>query len=156
MCPYPCPWVLGGHGCHIIGNIIGGVTIFEYMGAIWIAWVAYVMLWVDMGRCWWVWSGYGYNDSRLSFFCPHLYDKPHGLPIHHWARGRVQALWRRCPPELARLKFGEAWICRRNCVWDGAPGFSKEAHPGRPGVVSALVYSVVSTMLTSFGQDVIV
>ena len=27
---HPCPWVLGGHGCDIIGN----VTIFEYMGAI--------------------------------------------------------------------------------------------------------------------------
>ena len=29
-------------------------TIFEYMGAIWIAWVA-------IGRCWWLWSGYGYK-----------------------------------------------------------------------------------------------
>ena len=34
-CPSPCPWVLGGHGCNIIGNIIGNVTIFEYMGTIW-------------------------------------------------------------------------------------------------------------------------
>ena len=33
-CPYPYPWVLGGHGCDIIGNIIGDVIIFEYMGAI--------------------------------------------------------------------------------------------------------------------------
>ena len=38
-CPYPCPWVLGGHGCDIIGNIISNVISFEYMGAIWIAWV---------------------------------------------------------------------------------------------------------------------
>ena len=30
----PCPWVLSGHGCDIIGNIIGNVTIFEYMGTI--------------------------------------------------------------------------------------------------------------------------
>ena len=30
----PCPWVLGGHGCDIIGNIIGNVTNFEYMDAI--------------------------------------------------------------------------------------------------------------------------
>ena len=27
----PCPWVLGGHGCDIIGKVI---TYFEYMGAI--------------------------------------------------------------------------------------------------------------------------
>ena len=31
---HPCPWVLGGHGCDIIGNIVGNVTNFEYMGAI--------------------------------------------------------------------------------------------------------------------------
>ena len=51
---HPCPWVLGGHGCDIVGNIIGNVTIFEYMGVIWIAWVG-------IGRCWWVWSRYGYK-----------------------------------------------------------------------------------------------
>ena len=48
--PIPMPmgfgwaWVgyylfMGGHGRDIIGNIIGNVTIFEYMGAIWIAWM---------------------------------------------------------------------------------------------------------------------
>ena len=47
-CP-PCPWVLGGHvcdilfmgghGCDIFGNTIGNVDFFEYMSAIWIAWV---------------------------------------------------------------------------------------------------------------------
>ena len=31
-CPYPCPWVLGGHGCDIIGNVISKVTMFKYMG----------------------------------------------------------------------------------------------------------------------------
>ena len=47
-CPYPCPWVLGGHGCDTIGNFM----IFEYMGAIWIAWVG-------MGRhmSWYGWHG---------------------------------------------------------------------------------------------------
>ena len=29
-----CPWVLSGHGCDVTGNIIGNVTIFEYMSAI--------------------------------------------------------------------------------------------------------------------------
>jgi hypothetical protein len=29
-------------------------TIFEYMGAIWITWVG-------IGRCWWLWSEYGYK-----------------------------------------------------------------------------------------------
>ena len=33
-CPYQCPWVLGGHGCDIIGNIIDNVIIFENMSAI--------------------------------------------------------------------------------------------------------------------------
>ena len=64
-CPYPCPWFLGGHGC----NIIGSVTIFEYMNAKWIAWVGMgengsllmdvVWVWVQIQRkCWaLVWSG---------------------------------------------------------------------------------------------------
>ena len=46
---HPCPWVLGGHKCDIIGN----VTFSKYMGAICIAWVGHgwthVMLWVGMG-----------------------------------------------------------------------------------------------------------
>ena len=25
---HPCPWVLGGHGCDIIGNMINNVIIF--------------------------------------------------------------------------------------------------------------------------------
>jgi hypothetical protein len=29
-------------------------TIFKYTGAIWIAWVG-------IGRCWWLWSGYGHK-----------------------------------------------------------------------------------------------
>jgi hypothetical protein len=51
------------------------ITQFWYMGAIWIAWVAWVctyhamgghgwahvMLWVGIGRCWWVCFGYGYK-----------------------------------------------------------------------------------------------
>ena len=32
---------MGGHGCDIIGNIIGNVTISEYMGAIWTQGVHY-------------------------------------------------------------------------------------------------------------------
>ena len=58
---------MGGHGCNNIGNIIGNVTIFEYMGAIWIAWVGtchamgghrsllmgVVWVWVQIRRkCW--------------------------------------------------------------------------------------------------------
>ena len=31
---HPCPWVLGGQGCDIIGNVIGNVTIPEYMGTV--------------------------------------------------------------------------------------------------------------------------
>ena len=33
---HPCPWVLGGHGCDIIGNIIDiiNVNFLKYMGAI--------------------------------------------------------------------------------------------------------------------------
>ena len=58
-CPYPCRWVLGGHGCDIIGNVIN----FEYMGAIWIICHAMgghrsllmgvVLVWVKIRRkCW--------------------------------------------------------------------------------------------------------
>jgi hypothetical protein len=32
-------------------------TIFEYMGALWIAWVG-------IGRCWWLWSGMGTNSKE--------------------------------------------------------------------------------------------
>jgi hypothetical protein len=48
------------------GNI--HYTIFEYMGAISIAWVdmgghmsCYGWAWVGIGHCWWLWSGYGYK-----------------------------------------------------------------------------------------------
>jgi hypothetical protein len=41
------------------------------MGAIWIAWVGmgghmscYGWAWVDIGRCWWLWSGYEYKFER--------------------------------------------------------------------------------------------
>ena len=55
--------IMGGHGCDFIGNIIGNVTIFEYMGALWIAWVGMgghrsllmgvVWAWVQIWRkCW--------------------------------------------------------------------------------------------------------
>ena len=50
---HPCPWVLGGHGYHIVGNIIGDVTIFEYMGAIWMTWVGMgaILLFMDGHGC---------------------------------------------------------------------------------------------------------
>ena len=144
-----CSWVgmdtillfSDGHGCDIIDNIIGNVTIFEYMGAIWIAWVGmgwhmscYGWAWVGIGRCWWVWSRYRYKfESNVGLYLelplrappPFIIGRLRawGSILHTWQGSWIQLQWSRVSCGHGQLyeTHGEEHIhitCEVDLDWD--------------------------------------